>query len=43
MALTDRPFDEWADEALRVWPVFSDAVVDELRSDGRSTRPWGHR
>lgn len=34
VALTDRPFDEWADEALRVWPMFSDAVVDELRSGG---------
>ncbi len=28
-ALTDRPFDEWADEALRAWPAWSDAVVHE--------------
>jgi CubicO group peptidase (beta-lactamase class C family) len=32
IALTDRPFDEWADEALRVWPAFSDAVIDEVGS-----------
>ncbi len=29
LALTDRPFDEWADEALHVWPSFSDAVLAE--------------
>ena len=29
LALTDRPFDEWADEALRMWPEFSDAVLAE--------------
>jgi CubicO group peptidase (beta-lactamase class C family) len=29
LALTDRAFDEWADEALRAWPVFSDAVLAE--------------
>ena len=23
----DGRFDEWADEALRAWPVFSDAVL----------------
>jgi len=27
VALTDRPFDEWADEALRSWPRLSDAVI----------------
>jgi DNA polymerase-3 subunit alpha len=30
IALTDRPFDEWADDALRLWPAFGDAVVDEV-------------
>jgi CubicO group peptidase (beta-lactamase class C family) len=30
VALTDRPFDEWSDDALRLWPAFSDAVVDEV-------------
>ncbi len=29
VALTDRPFDEWAAEALRLWPALSDAVIDE--------------
>lgn len=29
LALTDRPYDEWADEALRIWPTFSDAVLAE--------------
>ena len=28
--LTDRPYDEWADEALRMWPPFSDAVLAEV-------------
>ncbi len=29
LALTDRAFDEWAAEALRAWPAFSDAVLAE--------------
>ena len=29
LALTDRPFDEWAEEALQLWPAFSDAVLAE--------------
>ncbi len=29
VALTDRPFDEWRDDALRHWPELSDAVVAE--------------
>jgi len=29
LALTDRAFDDWADEALRMWPAFSDAVLAE--------------
>jgi CubicO group peptidase (beta-lactamase class C family) len=31
VALTDRPFDQWRDEALRLWPEFSDAVLAETR------------
>jgi CubicO group peptidase (beta-lactamase class C family) len=29
LALTDRPFDEWSADALRLWPAFSDAVLAE--------------
>jgi CubicO group peptidase (beta-lactamase class C family) len=29
VALTDRPFDEWAAEALRRWPELSDALLAE--------------
>jgi CubicO group peptidase (beta-lactamase class C family) len=32
VALTDRPFDEWRDAALRSWPEFSDAALAEARS-----------
>ena len=32
VTLTDRPFDEWRNEALTVWPQFSDAVVVERRA-----------
>ena len=30
IALTDRPFDEWAGDALRLWPQLSDAVLRQL-------------
>ena len=30
LSLTDRRFDDWADEALRLWPSFSDAVLSEV-------------
>lgn len=30
IALTDRSFDEWGDEALRLWPQISDAVIEEF-------------
>ena len=30
VALTDRPFDEWADEAQRAWPALADAVIAEV-------------
>ena len=29
IALTDRPFDEWSEVALREWPRFADAVIAE--------------
>lgn len=32
VALTDRSFDDWRDEALRLWPEFSDAALAEHRS-----------
>ena len=32
LSLTDRPFDEWADEALRLWPQVSDAALAEARA-----------
>jgi CubicO group peptidase (beta-lactamase class C family) len=31
VALTDRPFDEWAKAALVLWPQFSDAVIAEAQ------------
>jgi len=30
VALTDRPFDDWAADALRLWPAVSDAVIEEF-------------
>jgi len=30
IALTDRPFDEWSRDALRLWPAISDAVLVEV-------------
>ena len=30
IALTDRSFDDWSSEALRVWPQLSDAVLAEV-------------
>lgn len=32
VALTDRPFDEWSTEALRLWPQLSDAVLEHARA-----------
>ena len=29
VALTDRPFDEWSSDALRLWPALADAVIAE--------------
>lgn len=34
VALTDRPFDEWADTALRVWPELSDALLAQVAAQG---------
>ena len=36
LALTDRRFDDWHEEALRLWPELSDAVIDE--STGAAVR-----
>jgi CubicO group peptidase (beta-lactamase class C family) len=33
VALTDRNFDEWTVDAMRLWPEFSNAVVSERRLD----------
>lgn len=30
VALTDRPFEQWATDALRLWPQLSDAVITEF-------------
>ena len=30
VTLTDRPFDEWSSEALRLWPAVSDAAIEEF-------------
>lgn len=32
VALTDRPFDDWAADALRLWPEYSDALLAEART-----------
>jgi CubicO group peptidase (beta-lactamase class C family) len=34
VALTDRAFSEWRDDALTLWPQFSDAIVAERRAAG---------
>jgi len=31
IALTDRRFEDWSADALRLWPAFSDAVLAEIR------------
>jgi hypothetical protein len=37
VALTDRAFDDWRDDALRLWPALGDAVLaaSSIRPDGR--------
>lgn len=35
--LTDRDFDEWEDEAKRVWPELADAVLEEPAANPRPT------
>ena len=35
VALTDRPFDEWAGDALRAWPALSDATIGEFGDGAR--------
>lgn len=32
VALTDRPFDSWADDALRLWPALSDTVLTAVKA-----------
>ncbi len=39
IALTDRRFDEWRDDALRLWPEFSDDVLAELSPANHSVTP----
>lgn len=39
VALTDRPFEEWADTALAVWPQLSDAVLHEYRAHEAREHP----
>ena len=39
VALTDRPFDEWSSDAVRLWPALADAVAAEAL-DHR--QPLGH-
>lgn len=34
LALTDRPFDEWSQQALVLWPALADAVLAELAGAG---------
>jgi CubicO group peptidase (beta-lactamase class C family) len=37
VALTDRPFDDWRDDALRLWPALGEAVLSapSIRPGGR--------
>ncbi|MEP1123010.1 MAG: serine hydrolase domain-containing protein [Ilumatobacter sp.] len=37
VALTDRAFDEWSADALRLWPELSDAVIGELTQGAPAT------
>ncbi len=32
IALTDRPFDDWAEDALQLWPALSDATIESVSS-----------
>ncbi len=41
IALTDRPFDDWADTALRVWPELSDALIGEVADMIPEVGPFG--
>ena len=41
IALTDRPFDEWADDALRFWPELSDAVLEQFSESSSPGEPAG--
>ncbi len=37
LALTDRPFDEWAPQALAMWPALSDAVLADTAFIGHTS------
>lgn len=39
IALTDRPFDEWAGEALVLWPALADAVIEAVLPPGSAMSP----
>jgi CubicO group peptidase (beta-lactamase class C family) len=39
VALTDRPFGEWAIEALRLWPQLSDAVLADAAQPTEASGP----
>jgi CubicO group peptidase (beta-lactamase class C family) len=43
IALTDRPFDEWAGEALVLWPALADALLDAVTPAGRDADPAGRQ
>ena len=36
IALTDRPFDEWASDALVLWPALADAVLSAVAAGSRA-------
>lgn len=37
VALTDRPFDEWGNEAITLWSELSDAVINDIRHIGAAS------
>ena len=37
VALTDRPFDEWGNEAILLWSELSDAVIDDILHIGTAS------
>jgi CubicO group peptidase (beta-lactamase class C family) len=41
IALTDRPFDEWASDALVLWPALADAVLSSVVAVDEATTATG--